>query len=103
MDIFRNLDSRGNPRSRMSKLSLKTKTNSLREALRIKTANFMTSANFKSHLPTLPNYDINIYDKAVIIEASTHLQVILTNIKINFISNSFIFIIFNEKIDKQAL
>ena len=65
MDIFRNLDSRGNPRSRMSKLSLKTKTNSLREALRKKTANFMTSANFKSHLPTLPNYDINIYDKAV--------------------------------------
>ena len=76
MDIFRNLDSRGNPRSRMSKLSLKTKTNSLREALRIKTANFMTSANFKSHLPTLPNYDINIYDKAVKISAPTHLQVI---------------------------
>ena len=30
-----------------------------REALRKKTA------NFNSHLPTLPNYDTNIYDKAV--------------------------------------
>ena len=44
----------------------------------------------------LPNYDINIYDKAVIIEAPTYLQVIMTNIKINFSSSSFIFIIFNE-------
>ena len=53
-------------------------------------------ANFNCHLPTLPNYDINIYDintydKAVIIEAPTYLQVIMTNIKINFSSSSFIF------------
>ena len=31
------------------------------------------TVNFNCHLPTLPNYDINIYDKAVIIEAPTHL------------------------------
>ena len=60
-------------------------------------------ANFNSHQPTLPIYEINIYDKAVIIEAPTHLQVIMTNIKINFISSCFIFIIFNGKMDKQAL
>ena len=48
-------------------------------------------------------YDKNIYDKAVIIEAPTYLQVIVTNIKINFSSSSFIFIIFNGKMDKQAL
>ena len=41
-------------------------------------------ANFNCHLPTLPNYDMNIYDKAVIIEAPTHFQVIMTNIKIVF-------------------
>ena len=33
---------------------------------------------------SLPKYDINIYDKAVIIEAPTHLQVIMTIMKINF-------------------
>ena len=32
-------------------------------------------ANFKCHLPTLPNYDINIYDKAVIIKEPTTIQV----------------------------
>ena len=53
--------------------------------------------------PPVPNYDINTYCKTVIIEAPTHLQVIMTNIKINFISSSFIFIIFNGKMDKQAL
>ena len=55
-------------------------------------------ANFNCHLPTLPNYDINIDDKAVIIEAPTHLQVIMTNIKIK----GSIFNIFNRKEDKQA-
>ena len=68
-----------------------------------KLQNLWHPANFNCHLPTLPNYDINFYDKAVIIEAPTHLQVIMTNIKINFISSCFIFIIFNGKMDKQAL
>ena len=30
-----------------------------------KLQNLWQPANFNSHLPTLPNYDINIYDKAV--------------------------------------
>ena len=75
----------------------------LREVLRKKLDILWQQANFNCHLPTLPNYDINIYDKAIIIEAPTNLQVIMTNIKINFISSIFIFIIFNGKMDKQAL
>ena len=71
----------------------------IREALRKKLDILQHPANLNCHLPTLPNYDINIYDKAVIIEAPTHLQVIMTNIKINLGS---IFNIFNGKADKQA-
>ena len=74
----------------------------LREAYKKKTGYFMT-ANFNCHLPTLPNYDINIYDKATKIEAPTHLQVITTNIKNNFSFCSFIFIIFNGKVNKWTL
>ena len=33
----------------------------------------MTVANFNCHLPSLPNYDINIYDKIVIKGAETNL------------------------------
>ena len=60
----------------------------LREAFQKKLQNLWHPANFNCHLPTLPNYDINYYDKAGIIVAATHLQVIMTNIKINFISSS---------------
>ena len=50
-------------------------------------------ANFNC-LHTLPNYDNNIYDKAVIIEPPIHLQVIMTNIKIKLGPNGFIFNIY---------
>ena len=52
----------------------------------------MTTGLFQ--LSNLPNYDRNIYDKALIIEAPTQLQVIMTNIKIKLGSNVFIFNIF---------
>ena len=39
----------------------------IREAFRKKLDILWQPANFNCHLPTLPNYDIKIYDKAVII------------------------------------
>ena len=67
---------------------------SVREALK----NCIFYDNLLISIATLPNYDINFYDKALIIDTRTHLQVIMTKIKINCSSISFIF---NGKVDKR--
>ena len=79
--------------------SLTLATLSIREACK-KLDILWQTANFNCHLPTLPNYDINIYVKAVIIEAPTHLHEIMTKIKIKLGSYSFIFEFINGKADK---
>ena len=48
-------------------------------------------ANFNYHLPTLPNYDINIYDKVVKIEAPTLLQVIMITCEFKLDPDNFNF------------
>ena len=52
---------------------------------------------------TICQFQLNIFNKVVIIEVPTHLQVIMTNIKMKLGSNGFFFNIFNGKSDKHAL